>query len=807
MKRRLPAFLLALVALVAIWGPNGAAQSYSSSPGTTSQTWRLGSPSGPIVQNNAGAIEARNAGNSAFSVVRGASPAAGNDLVTKVYADGQLGGVPFTPLGSLSGQVPIYDSSHTEWHAEFLPITGDAMLGSGTFLLTVQGIQGTAVPAVPGSGTTVLTDTTGTLSWSAPTGGITQLTGDGTAGPGSGSQAFTLATVNGSPGSFGSSSTIPSLVVNGKGLITSIGGNTVAAPLASATGTLALTQEGAPTGSGFAHVTSGAWDSASRAVNVSGADITGIEGAANGGSGIASPTAHDVLLGEGSSAFGLAAPGTAGLPLCSNGATSDPTFQSLSLAGSGVTGVLPIGNQASQTMGGDGSGTTAALVVNKISAASAVVISQPSFAWTATASAPGLTQTTGAAASTPQSFTITPQTFNASSTTNVTNTPGGVTVALQAPGTNTVTGNEAEFKITRGGTPVVQIGPQPGGGSATSGIWLFAGASAPTNANYAIQQTATTTFYQAPVAMQFIGAGNLWAQIVGSGSNRGTQLGYPGTATFGGGDDVVGISDALTIPTAAATSGGLALYSSSHQLETNAASIQFSRLVTSPVFQQAQQTTDTAPPTTIFKGGDAFGSAVTNIVGGQANFSGGAGAAGGISGPAQLQTGNADTTVLVSHNLGVLGFQGGLTETLVHTNSGFTTQQAKFDAFAKGGTSTMGGTLVTATSAIALASGHSVMVRCHGVSTVTTAGTFNAVGDSAEQSVEFLIKNVGGTVSQVGSTTSISKIVDSSYNSTSTAVGWNNAGTTIGCVMVPVVNTAGGSPVATVTVWGEAAFN
>ena len=46
--------------------------------------------------------------------------------------------------------------------------------------------------------------------------GITQLTGDATAGPGSGSQALTLATVNGNVGSF----TVSNITVNGKGLVT-----------------------------------------------------------------------------------------------------------------------------------------------------------------------------------------------------------------------------------------------------------------------------------------------------------------------------------------------------------------------------------------------------------------------------------------------------------------------------------------------------------------------------------------------------------------------------------------------------------
>jgi hypothetical protein len=65
---------------------------------------------------------------------------------------------------------------------------------------------------------------------------ITALTGDGTAS-GPGSAAFTLATVNSNTGSFGSSTAIPSITVNGKGLITAASTNAVIAPAGTLTGT------------------------------------------------------------------------------------------------------------------------------------------------------------------------------------------------------------------------------------------------------------------------------------------------------------------------------------------------------------------------------------------------------------------------------------------------------------------------------------------------------------------------------------------------------------------------------------------
>lgn len=62
------------------------------------------------------------------------------------------------------------------------------------------------------------------------------LTGDVT-GSGTGSFATTLATVNSNVGSFGSSTSIPSFTVNGKGLITAASGNVVIAPAGTLSGT------------------------------------------------------------------------------------------------------------------------------------------------------------------------------------------------------------------------------------------------------------------------------------------------------------------------------------------------------------------------------------------------------------------------------------------------------------------------------------------------------------------------------------------------------------------------------------------
>lgn len=58
--------------------------------GTTETVFQIGL-NGPNVKNNAGALEARNAGDNAFAVLRAGAPAAGDDLTTKAYVDGLSG--------------------------------------------------------------------------------------------------------------------------------------------------------------------------------------------------------------------------------------------------------------------------------------------------------------------------------------------------------------------------------------------------------------------------------------------------------------------------------------------------------------------------------------------------------------------------------------------------------------------------------------------------------------------------------------------------------------------------------------------
>jgi hypothetical protein len=76
------------------------------------------------------------------------------------------------------------------------------------------------IVAGPSTITSITDDRTQFSVPSASESGITQLTGDGTAGPGSGSQSLTLATVNSSPGTCGDATHVCQVTTDGKGLTT-----------------------------------------------------------------------------------------------------------------------------------------------------------------------------------------------------------------------------------------------------------------------------------------------------------------------------------------------------------------------------------------------------------------------------------------------------------------------------------------------------------------------------------------------------------------------------------------------------------
>lgn len=119
---------------------------------------------------------------------------------------------------------------------------------------------------------------------------------------------FTFNTVNSNVGSFGSSTSIPSLTVNGKGLITAASGNAVVAPAATLSGTTLNSTVVSSSLTSVGTIASGTW-------NGTAVDVP------HGGTGLATLTANNVILGNGASSPTFVAPGTSGNVLTSNGTT------------------------------------------------------------------------------------------------------------------------------------------------------------------------------------------------------------------------------------------------------------------------------------------------------------------------------------------------------------------------------------------------------------------------------------------------------------------------------------------------------
>lgn len=64
---------------------------YSKIRGTIETIFQIGL-GGPNIKNSAGVVEARDAADAAYAIVRGDTPVASNDLTTKSYVDGVIGG-------------------------------------------------------------------------------------------------------------------------------------------------------------------------------------------------------------------------------------------------------------------------------------------------------------------------------------------------------------------------------------------------------------------------------------------------------------------------------------------------------------------------------------------------------------------------------------------------------------------------------------------------------------------------------------------------------------------------------------------
>lgn len=105
------------------------------------------------------------------------------------------------------------------------------------------------------------------------------------------SGVFTLNTVNSNTGSFGSSTSIPTLTINGKGLITAASGNVVVAPAGTLTGTTLAANVVSSSLTSVGIITSGTWSG-----SFSDATLTAL--AAYNTNGILTQTSADTFTGR-----------------------------------------------------------------------------------------------------------------------------------------------------------------------------------------------------------------------------------------------------------------------------------------------------------------------------------------------------------------------------------------------------------------------------------------------------------------------------------------------------------------------------
>ena len=145
-----------------------------------------------------------------------------------------------TLTSAQDGYVLTWINSASKWEAKSqstggtITLSGDVTGASNAN--TVAGIQG--VPVLSTTPTTNQVLTYNGTDWAPATpsaGGITQLEGDATAGPGSGLQTITLATVNADGGTWGSATQVGVFTVNAKGLIIGASNTTISGVLPGGT--------------------------------------------------------------------------------------------------------------------------------------------------------------------------------------------------------------------------------------------------------------------------------------------------------------------------------------------------------------------------------------------------------------------------------------------------------------------------------------------------------------------------------------------------------------------------------------------
>ncbi len=136
---------------------------FSKLAGTVSSFFQIGGPAGPGVNANGAALEAKNAANNAFAVMRGATPVGDNDFTTKAYVD-KTANKPIPVSLQFNGNNALPNNSGTEqWYvvttsgpnATIGQLLWDDGSGAGTVAVIPAATGNTIVTTAAFSGGTI----------------------------------------------------------------------------------------------------------------------------------------------------------------------------------------------------------------------------------------------------------------------------------------------------------------------------------------------------------------------------------------------------------------------------------------------------------------------------------------------------------------------------------------------------------------------------------------------------------------------------------------------------------------------------
>ena len=146
---------------------------FSRLAGVVNSFFQLGGPGGPGFNANSGVLEAKNSGNTAFAIMRGATPVGDNDLATKAYVDSIFKPIPVSlqfngnnALPANSGTEQYYVVTTTGVNAAIGQVLWDDGTGVGTVTVLAAKTGNEIVTTANFSGGTINLTTNQNYVWS-----------------------------------------------------------------------------------------------------------------------------------------------------------------------------------------------------------------------------------------------------------------------------------------------------------------------------------------------------------------------------------------------------------------------------------------------------------------------------------------------------------------------------------------------------------------------------------------------------------------------------------------------------------------